>query len=94
MWRFRSWLVIVPVCLLALLSPVTRVKADALGNWTYSQSCAASGSVEVDGDAIILHGPDMAGCSGASHWVKIESVIPEGVNTVDFTWSYQTNDGA
>ena len=94
MWRFRSWIVILPVCLLALLSPANRVKADALGNWVYSQSCVQSGSVEVIDDAIILHGPDMAGCSGAAHWVKIESLIPEGVNTVDFTWAYQTNDGA
>jgi len=91
-WRFRSWIVIVPVCILALLSPVSRVKADALGNWTYSQSCVQSGSIEVVDDAIVLHGPDGGGCGGAN-WVKIESVIPEGVNTVDFTWAYQTFDG-
>lgn len=79
---------------MALLSPASRVKADALGNWVYSQSCVQSGSVEVIGDAIILHGPDYGGCSGAAHWVKIESTIPEGINTVDFTWAYQTLDGA
>ena len=83
---------IVPVCILALLSPASRVKADALGNWTYSQSCVQSGSIEVIDDAIVLHGPDGGGCGGAN-WVKIESVIPEGVNTVDFTWAYQTFDG-
>jgi hypothetical protein len=82
------------VALLVLLIPISKAKADVLGNWTYSQSCSNSGSVEVIGDAIILHGPDMGGCSGAAHWVKIESVIPEGVNTVDFTWTFQTNDGA
>jgi hypothetical protein len=93
-WRFGSWIVIVPVAILALLSPVSQVKADALGNWTYSQSCVQSGSIEVIDDAIVLHGPDYGGCSGAANWVKIESVIPEGINTVDFTWAYQTTDGA
>ena len=32
-------------------------------------------------------------CGGQANWVKIEAPIPAGVNTVDFTWAYQTNDG-
>ena len=32
-------------------------------------------------------------CGGQVNWVKIEAVIPADVNTVDFTWAYQTNDG-
>ena len=61
-----------------------------LGNWLASQSCA-SASIEVIDNNIILHGPD-GGCPGAN-WIKIETVIPAGVNTVDFIWAYQTNDG-
>jgi hypothetical protein len=80
-----------PVALFAWISPITSVKADALGDWTFSQSCAA-GSVEVIDNNIVLHGPDGGGCGGAN-WVKIETTIPTGVNTVDFTWAYQTNDG-
>jgi len=80
-----------PVALLAWFAPVTSVKADALGDWTFSQSCA-TGSVEVIDNNIVLHGPDGGGCGGAN-WVKIETTIPADVNTVDFTWAYQTNDG-
>ena len=83
-----------PVAVLAWFAPVTTAKADALGNWTFSKSCANSGSVEVVGASIVLHGPDGNGCSGQAHWVKIETTIPAEINTVDFTWSYQTNDGA
>lgn len=82
-----------PVALLAWFAPVTTAKADALGNWTFSKSCANSGSVEVVGASIVLHGPDGNGCSGQAHWVKIETTIPAEINTVDFTWAYQTNDG-
>ena len=32
-------------------------------------------------------------CGGQANWVKIETVVPADVNTVDFTWAYQTNDG-
>ena len=32
-------------------------------------------------------------CGGQANWVKIEATIPADVNTVDFTWAYQTNDG-
>ncbi len=87
----RRWLIFFPVALLALWS--TAAKADVLGEWTYSQSCPTSGSVEVIEDTIILHGPDQGGCSGAAHWVKIETTIPADVDTIDFTWSYQTTDG-
>jgi hypothetical protein len=66
-------------------------EADVLGEWTYSQSCPA-GSVEVIDDTIILRGPDGGGCQGAN-WVKIETTIPADVDTIDFTWAYQTNDG-
>jgi hypothetical protein len=66
-------------------------EADVLGDWEYSQSCA-TGSVEVVDDSIILRGPDGGGCMGAN-WVKIETTIPADVDTVDFTWAYQTNDG-
>jgi hypothetical protein len=80
-----------PVALLAWFAPVTSVKADALGDWTFSQSCA-TGSVEVIDNNIVLHGPDGGGCQGAN-WVKIETTIPADVDTIDFTWVYQTNDG-
>jgi hypothetical protein len=68
-------------------------KADTLGEWTYSQSCTTSGSVEVIEDSIVLTGPDQGGCAGQAHWVKIETTIPADVDTIDFTWSYQTTDG-
>ena len=77
---------------MALFAP--SAKADVLGDWTYSQSQACNGSVEVVGSSITLHGPDYGGCSGQAHWVKIETTIPADVDTIDFTWTYQTNDGA
>ena len=90
---FRSrWLIIIPAILFALFAKPA--KADTLGEWTYSQSCPTSGSIEVIDNTIILHGPDQGGCSGAAHWVKIETTIPADVDTIDFTWAYQTNDGA
>lgn len=89
--RSSRWLIFIPVALFALFAQPA--KADVLGDWTYSQSCPTSGSVEVVDNTIILHGPDQNGCSGAAHWVKIETTIPADVNTVDFAWSYQTNDG-
>ena len=85
------WLIIIPAVLFALFAKPA--KADTLGEWTYSQSCPTSGSIEVIDDTIILHGPDQGGCSGAAHWVKIESTIPADVDTIDFTWTYQTTDG-
>jgi hypothetical protein len=85
------WLIFVPVALFALFAQPA--KADVLGEWTYSQSCPTSGSVEVVDNTIILHGPDQNGCSGAAHWVKIETTIPADVDTIDFSWSYQTTDG-
>jgi hypothetical protein len=88
----RRWLIFFPVALLALWSTV--VKADALGDWTASQSCANSGSVEVVNNSILINGPDGNGCSGQPHWTKIETTIPNGVNSVSFDWSYWTNDGA
>ena len=87
-----------PVALFAWISPVTSVKADALGEWTYSQSQNCGGYIEVVNDSITLHGPDNqlapqgSPCGGA-HWVKIETTIPADVDTIDFTWAYQTNDG-
>jgi hypothetical protein len=89
--RSNRWLVFAPVALFALFAQPA--KADVLGEWTYSQSCATSGSVEVVDNTIILHGPDQNGCSGAAHWVKIETTIPADVDTIDFFWSYQTTDG-
>jgi len=85
------WLIVIPAIVFALFAKPA--KADTLGEWTYSQSCPTSGSVEVIDDTIILHGPDQGGCSGAAHWVKIETTIPADVDTIDFTWSYQTTDG-
>jgi hypothetical protein len=85
------WLIIIPAILFALFAKPA--KADSLGEWTYSQSCPTSGSIEVIDDTIILHGPDQGGCSGAAHWVKIETTIPADVDTIDFTWAYQTTDG-
>jgi hypothetical protein len=85
------WLIFVPVALFAIYAKP--VKADVLGDWEYSQSAACGGSVEVVDNTITLHGPDQNGCSGAAHWVKIETTIPADVNTVDFTWAYQTTDG-
>ena len=85
------WLIIIPAILFALFAKPA--KADTLGEWTYSQSCVTSGSVDVIEDTIILHGPDQGGCAGQAHWVKIETTIPADVDTIDFTWSYQTTDG-
>jgi len=91
--KSTRWLIFAPVAILALFSTVSSAEADVLGDWTYSQSAACGGSVEVVDNVITLHGPDQNGCSGAAHWVKIETTIPADVNTVDFSWSYQTNDG-
>ena len=85
------WLIFVPVAILALWSTVA--KADGLGDWTASQSCATSGSVEVVENSILITGPNYGGCSGAAHWTKIETTIPEGVDTVSFDWSYWSTDG-
>ena len=91
MGRNTRYLIIIPAVLFALFA--RPAKADVLGEWTYSQSCPTSGSIEVIDDTIILHGPDQGGCSGAAHWVKIETTIPADVDTIDFTWAYQTTDG-
>ena len=74
---------------MALWSSVA--KADGLGDWTASQSCA-TGNVNVVDNSIILTGPDGGGCGGAN-WVKIETTIPEGTFSVSFDWSYWTYDG-
>ena len=87
MGKNSRWLIILPAICFALFAKPA--KADVLGNWTASQSCI-HGSVDVIDNSIILHGPD--GCSGPN-WVKIETTIPANVDTVDFTWAYQTNDG-
>jgi hypothetical protein len=89
MGRNTRYLIIIPAVFFALFAKPA--KADTLGEWTYSQSCA-TGSVEVIDDNIILRGPDGGGCMGAN-WVKIETTIPADVDTIDFTWAYQTNDG-
>jgi hypothetical protein len=91
MGRNTRYLIIIPAVLFALFAKPA--KADTLGEWTYSQSCPTSGSIEVIDNTIILHGPDQGGCSGAAHWVKIETTIPADVDTIDFTWAYQTTDG-
>jgi len=88
------WLIAAPALLVSLFSFVPSAEADGFGGWISSQSCAASGSVESISDGVVLHGADNGGCSGQPHWVKIEATIPAGVNTVDFNWAYQTNDGA
>jgi hypothetical protein len=87
--RGSRWIIFVPVALLALWSSVA--KADGLGDWTASQSCA-TGNVNVVDNSIVLTGPDGGGCGGPN-WVKIETTIPEGVFSVSFDWSYWTNDG-
>ena len=89
--RSNRWLIFAPLAVFALFPPAA--KADVLGNWTYSQSENCGGSIEVVDNIITLHGPDYNGCSGGAHWVQIETVVPADVNTVDFDWSYQTNDG-
>jgi hypothetical protein len=89
--RTSRWLIFAPLAVFALFPPAA--KADVLGNWTYSQSQDCGGSIEVVDNIITLHGPDYNGCSGGAHWVQIETVVPADVNTVDFDWSYQTNDG-
>ena len=89
MGRNTRYLIIIPAVLFALFAKPA--KADTLGEWTYSESKPCNGSVEVVDDIITLHGPD--GCPGAN-WVKIETTIPADVDTIDFLWSYQTNDGA
>ena len=86
-----SYFVIFPAIFFALFAKPAN--ADVLGEWTYSQSCPTSGSYEVVSNKIILRGPDQGGCAGQPHWVKIETTIPADVDTVDFTWQYQTNDG-
>jgi len=86
-----KWLILVPAIGFALFA--RPAKADVLGNWTFSQSQNCGGSIEVVDNTIILHGPDGNGCSGQAHWVKIETTIPADVDTIDFTWSYQTTDG-
>ena len=91
MGRISRWLIVLPAVLLSFFTQP--VKADLLGDWTYSQSAACGGSIEVIDNVIILHGADQNGCAGTAHWVKIETTIPAGVNTVDFDWAYQTNDG-
>ena len=83
------WVIFLPVAVLALWSTVA--KADGLGDWTASQSCA-TGNVNVVENSIVITGPDGGGCQGVN-WVKIETTIPEGVNSVSFTWSYWTSDG-
>ena len=90
MFKHARWIIFIPIAVVLFAKPA---KADVLGEWTYSQSCATSGSVEVIEDTIILHGPDQGGCAGQAHWVKIETTIPADVDTIDFTWSYQTTDG-
>jgi len=87
--RNTRYLIIIPAVFFALFAKPA--KADTLGEWTYSQSCP-TGSVEVIDDNIILRGPDGGGCQGAN-WVKIETTIPADVDTIDFTWAYQTTDG-
>ena len=94
--RSSRWLIFVPVAIFALLAQPA--KADVLGDWTYSQSRDCGGTVEVIDNTITLHGPDnqvegFGMCGGQANWVKIEATIPADVNTVDFTWAYQTNDG-
>jgi hypothetical protein len=94
--RSSRWLIFAPLAVFALFPPAA--KADVLGNWTYSQSENCGGSIEVVDNIITLHGPDnqvqgFGMCGGKAHWVQIETVVPAGVNTVDFDWSYQTNDG-
>ena len=91
MGRNTRWLIIIPAVCFALFAKPA--EADTLGEWTYSQSCPTSGSVEVIDDIITLTGPDQGGCAGQAHWVKIETTIPADVDTIDFTWSYQTTDG-
>ena len=92
MGKNSFWLIIIPAIAFALFAKPA--KADVIGEWTYSQSCSTSGSIEVIDDAIILTGPNDGGCAGQPHWVKIETTIPADVDTIDFTWEYQTNDGA
>jgi len=87
------WLILLPT-LLGIAFSWSSAEADGFGGWVYSQSCANSGSIESIANGVVLHGADNGGCSGQPHWVKIEATIPAGVNTVDFDWVYQTNDGA
>jgi len=89
--RNTRWLIIIPAIAFALFAKPA--KADTLGEWTFSKSCPTSGSYEVVSNKIILRGPDQGGCAGQPHWVKIETTIPADVDTVDFTWAYQTTDG-
>ena len=96
MSRSSRWLIFAPLAVFALFPPAA--KADLLGDWTYSQSQDCGGSIEVVDNIITLHGPDnqkqgFGLCGGQPHWVQIETTVPAGVNTVDFDWSYQTNDG-
>ena len=94
--RSSRWIIFAPVAILALFAQ--SAKADLLGDWTYSQSQDCGGSIEVIDNTITLHGPNNQGqgfalCGGHPHWVQISTTVPADVNTVDFDWSYQTNDG-
>ena len=95
----KGFWIYLPVALFAWIAPFnSSAKADVLGEWTYSQSRDCGGYIEAIGSSIILHGPDnqvqgFSLCGGSANWVKIETVVPADVNTIDFSWAYQTNDG-
>jgi len=95
--RFSAsrYLVLVPA-LLGFLVTSSSAKADGFGVWEFSKSCLASqgGRVDLVDGGFRLTGADGGTCSGQSHWVKLEAVIPEGITQLGFLWTYQTNDGA
>ena len=95
--RFSAsrYLVLVPA-LLGFLITSSSAEADGFGVWEFSKSCLANegGRVDLVDGGFRLTGADGGTCSGQSHWVKLEAVIPEGTTQLGFLWSYQTNDGA
>ena len=95
--RFSAsrYLVLVPA-LLGFLVTASSAEADAFGVWEFSKSCLANegGQVVLVEGGFKLTGADGGTCSGQSHWVKLEAVIPEGTTQLGFLWTYQTNDGA
>ena len=89
------WLIFLPA-LLGFLITSSSVEADAFGVWEFSKSCLANegGQVVLVEGGFKLIGADGGTCSGQSHWVKLEAVIPEDTTELGFQWTYQTNDGA
>ena len=74
---------------------MSRVKADALGDWFFDKSCLTDngGSADLIENGFVLYGADGGVCAGQGHTVEMSVVVPSGSETLSFTWDYQTTDG-